>query len=262
MQLMMTSEDVIHDFSVPAFRIKHDVLPGRYETLWFRADRPGTYHLFCTQFCGTDHAAMVGESLCMTGARIPALAGAVTAPARRSSPQGQTLFMRYGCSGCHGGSGDGGTSGQHGARAARWTGVYGSPVPLSDGSVVTADDRYIRDSHPDAGDADRRGLSRRVMPSFAGQIGEEDLVKLIAYIKSLAPRSSRHERARRSLRAARRSMPSANYLTDGCTLRSWLLTTDHKRIALLYLGSHHVLLLHRRRGGGADALQPARRRTG
>ena len=75
-ELVMTSEDVIHDFSIPAFRIKHDVLPGRYETLWFTATRPGSYHLFCTQFCGLDHSKMVGEVVALPEAAVPSLAGA------------------------------------------------------------------------------------------------------------------------------------------------------------------------------------------
>ena len=75
-QLVMTSEDVIHDFSVPAFRIKHDVLPGRYETLWFQVNKPGTYHLFCTQLCGTGHSEMVGDIVAMSDPRIPKMAGA------------------------------------------------------------------------------------------------------------------------------------------------------------------------------------------
>jgi len=181
----MTSEDVIHDFSVPAFRIKHDVLPGRYETLWFTANRPGTYHLFCTQFCGLSHANMVGEIVALRPPEYQkwlernGAAGTLAA-------DGRTLFMRYGCSGCHGGDGAGGNEAVGTVRAPPLAGLYGTPVPLSNGTVVTADDRYLHDSIvlPDreivAGYAP-------IMPSFAGQIDEEDILKLIAYIKSLAP---------------------------------------------------------------------------
>ncbi len=184
-QLVMTSEDVIHDFSVPAFRIKYDVLPGRYETLWFRSDKPGTFHLFCTQFCGTDHAHMVGDIVAMPQAEYQKWleqngAGETLAMA------GKTLFMRYGCSGCHGGNGVGGNQSGSTVRAPPLDGLYGSPVTLSDGRVVTADDRYIRDCilMPDT---QRVASYPPVMPSFTGQISEEDLLDIISYIKSLAP---------------------------------------------------------------------------
>jgi cytochrome c oxidase subunit 2 len=134
--LVMTSEDVIHDFGIPAFRIKHDVLPGRYETLWFRADKPGTYRMYCDRFCGTDHSSMLGEVIVMTGPDYQkwleqnGTSGTLVA-------QGRTLFMRYGCSGCHGGHGT--------VHAPSLNGVYGSPVTLVDGSVVIPEDRYLRD---------------------------------------------------------------------------------------------------------------------
>jgi cytochrome c oxidase subunit II len=184
-ELVMTSEDVIHDFSVPAFRIKHDVLPGRYETLSFSADRPGTYHLFCTQLCGTDHAHMVGEVVVMSGAAYQNWleqngAGETLAAA------GKTLFMRYGCSGCHGGNGAGGSQSASTVRAPPLAGLYGSPVTLADGRLVTADDRYIRDCIL-LPDTQRVASYPPVMPSFTGQISEEDLLRIIAYIKSLAP---------------------------------------------------------------------------
>jgi cytochrome c oxidase subunit II len=184
-QLVMTSEDVIHDFSVPAFRIKHDVLPGRYETLWFEVNEPGTYHLFCTQLCGTGHADMFGEIVAMAAPEyqnwLQQNAGGETL-----AKAGETLFMRYGCSGCHGGNGAGGRQSGGMVRAPALAGLYGSPVTLTDGSIVTADDLYIRDCIllPEK----RRVASYPpLMPSFAGQISEEDLLKIIAYIKSLTP---------------------------------------------------------------------------
>jgi cytochrome c oxidase subunit 2 len=182
----MTSEDVIHDFSVPAFRLKHDVLPDRYEVLWFTASRPGTYSLYCTQFCGLDHSKMGGEVVALPPPEFQAWlsknGGSGTLAAG-----GQVLFMRYGCSGCHGGNGAGGSNAvQSTVRAPSLLGLYGSPVPLSDGTVVVADDRYIHDSIVQPQSQIVAGYAP-LMPSFAGQIGEEDLVKLIAYIKSLAP---------------------------------------------------------------------------
>ena len=181
-QLIMTSEDVIHDFGIPAFRLKRDVLPGRYEALWLHADATGDFHLFCDQFCGTDHAAMVGMVTVMRPQEYQAWLEQ-NGTSRGLVAEGQALFIRNGCSGCHqaGLSGGGGT-----VRAPSLNGLYRSPVPLADGTIVLADDRYIHDSilYP------REQVVASydpVMPSFKGVIGEEDLMKIIAYIKSLAP---------------------------------------------------------------------------
>jgi cytochrome c oxidase subunit 2 len=184
-QLVMTSEDVIHDFSVPAFRIKYDVLPGRYETLWFHADRPGSYHLFCTQFCGTDHAHMTGDIVAMPPPEYQKWLER-NGTGETLAAAGKTLFMRYGCSGCHGGNGVGGDQARSTVRAPPLAGLYGSPVTLADGKVVTADDRYIRDCIL-LPDTQRVAGYPPVMPSFSGLIGEEDLLDIVAYIKSLAP---------------------------------------------------------------------------
>lgn len=183
-QLIMTSEDVIHDFSVPAFRIKHDVLPGRYETLWFQAERAGIYHLFCTQLCGTGHSSMVGDIVVMSGPDYQKWLEQ-NGTSETLAQAGQTLFMRYGCSGCHGGNGVGGNQSGSTVQAPALAGLYGSPVTLADGSIVTADDRYIRDCILTPS-TQRVASYPPVMPSFAGQMREEDLLKIIAYIKSLA----------------------------------------------------------------------------
>jgi cytochrome c oxidase subunit 2 len=183
-RLVLASQDVIHSFFVPALRIKQDVVPGRYETLWFRADKVGRYHLFCAEYCGTDHAHMGGWVTVMDarayGDWLKAQGGEMTL-----ADQGRQLFERYGCSGCHE---PGGT-----VRAPRLEGVFGSPVPLSNGSVVIADDRYIRDSilNPKAQVA--AGYAP-VMPTFAGQISEDDLAKLVAYIESIGPSGGRAAR--------------------------------------------------------------------
>ena len=176
-RLVMASQDTIHSFFIPALRIKHDVVPGRYETLWFRADRPGRYHLFCAEYCGTDHAHMGGWLTVMAPRDFAAWLGNQGGQPSLAA-QGAILFRRYGCSGCHG---PGGT-----VRAPALEGVYGSPVPLADGSVVVADERYLRDSilMPRAQVA--AGYDP-IMPSFAGQIGEDDLARLVAYIQSLGP---------------------------------------------------------------------------
>jgi cytochrome c oxidase subunit II len=180
-ELLMTSEDVIHDFSVPAFRLKHDVLPGRYEALWFRADRIGSYRLFCTQFCGTDHAAMIGKVVVMNGPDYQNWLQ--TSPSSGDLvSEGKTLFSRYGCSGCH----QAGPSGGRGTvRAPSLNGLYGSTVPLSDGTTVLADDRYIRDSIL-APRAQIVASYDPIMPSFTGVMSEEDLVRIVAFIQSLA----------------------------------------------------------------------------
>lgn len=188
-QLVMTSEDVIHDFGLPEFRLKRDVLPGRYESLWLRADRAGTYHLFCDQFCGTDHSAMIGQVVVMSAPgyqqwleQNSATTGLVA--------EGQAKFIQYGCSGCHqaGLSGGAGT-----VRAPSLNGLYMSPVPLSDGAVVTADDQYIHDSiiYPKSQVV---ASYAPLMPSFKGVISEADLVPIVAYIKSLGSRVAEDRR--------------------------------------------------------------------
>lgn len=184
-ELVMTSEDVIHDFSIPAFRIKHDVLPGRYETLWFQAARAGSYHLFCTQLCGTGHSEMVGDIVVMSDPDYQKWLEQ-NGTSETLAQAGQTLFMRYGCSGCHGGNGVGGNQSGSTVRAPALAGLYGGPVTLADGTTITADDRYLRDCilMPET---QRVASYPPVMPSFKGQIDEEDLLKIISYIKSLAP---------------------------------------------------------------------------
>jgi cytochrome c oxidase subunit 2 len=174
-RLVMTSQDVIHDFFVPAFRVKQDVLPGRLEELWFKPTATGEYHLFCAEFCGTEHAHMGGSIVVMEPAAfakwLETQGGGETL-----AQQGAALFRQFGCSGCHGASST--------VHAPSLDGLYGRPVPLSDGSITVADERYIRDSILQPKSQIAAGYPP-IMPSFAGQIGEEDLMKLIAYIKSL-----------------------------------------------------------------------------
>ena len=179
-RLVMTSQDVIHDFGIPAFRIKQDVLPGRYTTEWFKATRPGSYHLFCDQLCGMGHAEMVGTVTVMTPVEynewINAGGEQGTLVAR-----GERLFRALGCSGCHGENAQ--------IRAPSLVGVYGHPVPLETDhgiEIVTADDRYIHDSIllPQKQIVASYGPPS-IMPSYAGQIGEEEVFQLVQYIKSL-----------------------------------------------------------------------------
>ncbi|MGF7173122.1 c-type cytochrome [Azospirillum doebereinerae] len=188
-RLRMTSQDVIHSLFLPELRLKQDVLPGRTTELWFQADRPGTYALRCTQFCGTDHATMGGELVVLpptgyadwlsTSAVEPTLA-----------QEGAALFRRLGCSGCHGSSGGGGAGGGGGSavRAPDLGGIYRLPQPLADGGTVIADERYLRDSILDPVAQVVAGYEP-VMPSFAGKLEEADLMRLVAYIASLKPPS-------------------------------------------------------------------------
>jgi len=180
-ELVMTSEDVIHSMGIPAFRFKRDVLPGRYESIAFLANEIGAYHLFCDQFCGTDHSRMIGVVTVMSGPDFQSWL-AENGTSGGLAGEGRALFTRFGCGGCHNvGPGTGGGT----VRAPSLVGLYGSPVPLADGRVVIADDRYIRDCILDPG-AQIVASYEPLMPNFSSQLSEEDVVKLIAYIKSLA----------------------------------------------------------------------------
>lgn len=176
-RLTMASQDVIHSFFVPAFRVKHDVVPGRYQSIWFKAEKPGVFSLLCAEYCGTDHSAMTGRIVVMKPADFSTWLQRQDVDGTMAS-QGAALFRSLGCSGCHG---NGGT-----VRAPPLQGVYGRPVPLSDGTTVIADERYIRDSilQPRSQIV---ASYEPLMPSFAGRITEDDLVKIVAYIKSLGP---------------------------------------------------------------------------
>lgn len=175
-RLLLTSQDVIHSFYVPAFRVKHDVLPGQYEALWFKATETGNFRLECAEYCGTQHAHMGGAITVMAPADY---ARWLTRQGVHESlaQQGEALFRKYGCSGCHGANSS--------VHAPSLVGVYGSLVHLEGGSTVIADERYIRDSILLPRSQIVAGYAP-VMPSFAGQIGEDDLIKLVAYIQSLA----------------------------------------------------------------------------
>ncbi len=175
-KLLMTSEDVIHSFFVPAFRTKQDVLPGRYVSLWFQAEKPGSYPLFCAEYCGTDHSRMGGRVVVM---EAPEYARWLTSGNDEPgmAAQGAILFSQFGCSGCHGENAS--------VHAPNLQGVFGSIVPLEGGKTVAADERYVRDSIL----LPRKEVVvgyKPIMPSFQGQISEEQLLELVVYIKSLA----------------------------------------------------------------------------
>ena len=175
--LTLTSQDVIHDFDVPAFRIKHDVLPGRYVRMWFKATTPGTYHLFCGQYCGDLHSQMVGSVIAMTALDY---AGWLQNAGSQNTPEtlvaeGSRDFHSLGCSGCHEGS--------QVVHAPSLDGLYDQPVPLQSGQVVVADDDYLRDSILQPSKNVPAGY-QPIMPSFQGVLTEEQVIALIAYIKS------------------------------------------------------------------------------
>jgi cytochrome c oxidase subunit 2 len=178
-KLIMTSQDVIHSFFVPAFRIKQDVLPGRYTITWFHPIKPGTYHLFCAEYCGTEHSGMIGEVVVMEPAQYEAwLSGGPAAPLPEA---GKQLFASLGCSTCHRFDVQG--------RGPNLTGVFGSKVLLEDGRTVTADENYIRESILAPGAKVVSGF-KPIMPVFQGLVNDDQLNALIAYIKSLNQPSS------------------------------------------------------------------------
>lgn len=174
-KLNMISEDVIHSFYVPAFRVKQDVLPGRYTSLWFEATKTGTYHLFCTEYCGTKHSGMIGSVVVMEPAEFEQwLAGT---PAGETMEQaGERLFVQHNCNTCH--------NPTSGARGPLLDGLFGTKIRMATGETVTMDDTYIRESILNPQAKVVAGY-RPVMPTFQGQISEEGILQLIAYIKSL-----------------------------------------------------------------------------
>jgi cytochrome c oxidase subunit II len=178
-RLVMTSEDVIHDLFVPALRLKQDILPNRYTYLWFTATRTGVFHLTCAEYCGTSHSVMAGRLVVMTAADY-ARWTAAQPEGDDLARQGKALFDARGCSGCHAPASS--------IHAPDLHGIYGHAVPLSDGRVVTADEAYIRDSILEPAKDIVAGYAP-VMPSFRGIVTEDEMVKLIAYVKSLSASS-------------------------------------------------------------------------
>jgi cytochrome c oxidase subunit 2 len=174
-RLIMASEDVIHDFFVPAFRVKQDVVPGRYTTMWFRATRPGRYRFFCSQYCGTNHAAMGGWVTVMEPAEYQAwLSGSAGEP--DTAAAGAKLFQQLACISCHTGLSTG--------RGPVLNGLFGSKVQLADGRALVVDEAYIRQCILDPKVNIPSGY-QPIMPAFQGLVTEEQILDLIAYIKSL-----------------------------------------------------------------------------
>ncbi|MFL6209270.1 MAG: cytochrome c oxidase subunit II [Pyrinomonadaceae bacterium] len=174
-KLTMTTEDVIHAFAVPAFRVRADVVPGRYTYLWFQATKTGRFHLFCTEYCGTNHSGMNGWVVVQDPTEYQAWlsGGASESPAA----QGEKLFQSLGCASCHKLDAQG--------RGPILTGVFGKPQKLDNGQEVVADEAYIRESILDPQNKRVLGFGTVLMPSFRGQVTEEQILDLIAYIRSL-----------------------------------------------------------------------------
>ncbi len=175
-RLTLASEDVIHDFFVPAFRVKMDVVPGHYNQMWFRPTKPGRYHFFCSQYCGTNHAVMGGWVTVMEPTDYAAWLSGSSDSGAIPAVAGEKLFAEKACITCHIANGTG--------RAPSLNGVYGAKVLLADGSTVTADDAYIRESILQPTAKIVAGY-QPLMPTFQGQLTEEQILALTAYIKSL-----------------------------------------------------------------------------
>src|SRR5882672_845358 len=177
-RVTMTSEDVIHSFFIPAFRTKQDVVPGRYSTIWFTATKPGKYHLFCAEYCGTNHSGMIGWVYVM---EPPDYENWLSGGAAEGSlaQNGQKLFEALACVNCHKTDNTG--------RCPNLTGVFGSPVKLADGRVVKADEAYIRESILNPMAKVVAGYEP-VMRAVQGLVTEDQILQLIEYVRSIGPK--------------------------------------------------------------------------
>jgi cytochrome c oxidase subunit 2 len=175
-RMIMTSEDVLHDFSIPAFRVKADVIPGRYTQIWFEATKPGRYHLFCAEYCGTRHSGMTGQVVVMEATDYQTwLSGG--APEGSLASVGEKLFADLACNTCHRPDSRG--------RGPVLAGLFGHTVQLQSGEIVTVDEQYLRESILQPSAKITAGY-QPVMPAFQGIVSEEQLLALIEYVKSLS----------------------------------------------------------------------------
>jgi cytochrome c oxidase subunit 2 len=174
-KLTMTSQDVIHDFYVPAFRVKRDVIPGRYSSMWFQATKAGKFHFFCAQYCGAEHSGMIGWVHVMPPNEYAEwLAGGSRGESMTAA--GERLFTQYGCVTCHIADGTG--------RGPSLAGAFGKPVKLRDGQTLVVDEGFLRRAITVPNSMPLPNYPP-VMPSFQGQLNEEQILQLIAYIKTL-----------------------------------------------------------------------------
>lgn len=177
-KLTMTTEDVLHDLFIPAFRTKMDVVPGRYTVLWFEATKPGKYHLYCAEYCGLNHSGMGGWVYVMPQDEFDNWLAGGGGSNQTPVEAGKELFMnKLGCASCH--------AAGSGQRGPNLTGVFGTEQRLTTGNSVLADEEYIRNSILNPSGQIVEGY-QPIMPTFKGQVTEEQLVSLVAYIKSLS----------------------------------------------------------------------------
>src|SRR5262249_15374136 len=197
-RLTMTSEDVIHDFFVPAFRMKQDSGPGQYTRTWFEASKPGRYHIFCSQYCGTKHSSMIGWVHAMEPGDFQAwLAGGAASESLASA--GAKLFQRHACNTCH--------RPDSLARGPNLEGLFGKQVQLADGRTVVADESYLRESILTPNNKIVAGF-QPIMPTFQGLVSEEELLQLVAYVKSLSkPAAAAPPQSSRVLPPSNRAAP-------------------------------------------------------
>jgi cytochrome c oxidase subunit 2 len=175
-KLKMTSEDVVHSFFIPALRVKNDVIPGRYTTMWFNADTVGTYHLFCTQYCGTEHSRMVGRVIVMEPDDYERWMGGGSPGPASGTASGEDLFTAKACHTCH--------RTDSTARAPMLWGLIGKTVHLEGGQTMTADETYIRESIVNPAAKIVSGY-QPIMPTYRGQLSEEEIIQLVQYVSSL-----------------------------------------------------------------------------
>jgi cytochrome c oxidase subunit 2 len=174
-QLTIISQDVFHSFSIPAFRVKREAIPGRYTSVWFEPTTPGTYHLFCTQYCGTEHSHMIGEVVVLTPEDYKKWLEGSTSGASLAQ-NGERLFSSLSCTACHNTRPD--------ARGPSLANVYGSTLTLTNGQQITADDAYLREAILNPSQHITQGFAP-IMPTYQGQISEEGVIDLVEYIKNL-----------------------------------------------------------------------------
>uniref|UniRef100_E6QL43 cytochrome-c oxidase n=1 Tax=mine drainage metagenome TaxID=410659 RepID=E6QL43_9ZZZZ len=174
-QLTLISQDVFHSFSLPAFRVKREAIPGRYTTVWFEATEVGTYHLFCSQYCGTAHSAMIGDVVVMTPDDYKKWLESSTSGVSLAQ-NGERIFASLSCNSCHNGRPD--------ARGPNLANVYGSKLTLANGERVQVDDEYLRQAILNPSAHITQGYAP-IMPTYQGQISEEGIFSLVEYIKGL-----------------------------------------------------------------------------
>ena len=174
-RITMASEDIIHSLWFPAFRVKMDVLPSRYRVMWFTATKTGRYHLFCAEYCGTLHSGMVGWVEVMEHTEYQKWLAGGTEGSLAS--QGEKLFQKYACNTCH--------TSDATARGPVLAGLYGKTIELTGGATAVADENYIRESILNPAAKVAAGF-QPIMPTFQGQVNEDELIKLLSYVKSLA----------------------------------------------------------------------------